>query len=518
MGPGGRPRCIRARCPLVHWKEPCIFLLSGTGFAVPFLSDGGSGDGMAETKKKEEFSPVEKRLVSVSAPIDDVEPATLLRLGKGSPRGFWAREGRWIAHIGTAATVEVGSENGSQDRFSDVWGAARTIFSCTWKDPQSKVNPPSPKLFGGFSFSEEHRADDAWEGFPPAHFVLPEVELIGGEDSGVLTLRRHLVPSDNPNRCRQDLRDELSALRDSLVAVPPEPVPSDVCIPATRYETDPEAWANLVETGLEAVEGGDLSKVVMARVLTASFEGTVDPVDVVLNLWRENPGSHVFFFEPTPGNVLLGAAPETVATVSGGIFRATAVAGSIARGSDAAQQAALARDLLKSEKNRREHQVCVDDMVARLAEVSDDIQALPEPHVLTLTAIQHLETAITASLHPNETVISALKALHPTPAVCGFPRDAAFELLRTEEPFQRGWYAGPVGWFDNDGNGAFVPALRSAVGWGKEWRLFAGAGIVAGSDSSKEWAETRIKFQPVLKALSGARAEPSPDSGDGADS
>lgn len=463
---------------------------------------------MAETKEMEELSTIEKRLVSVSLPIDDVEPATLLRLGKGSPRGFWAREGRWIAHIGTAATVEVGSGENSQDRFSQVWAAARTIFSCSWKDPQSQVNPPSPKLFGGFSFSEEHRVDEAWEGFPLAHFVLPEVELMGGEETGVLTLRRHLVPSDDPNRCRQNLRDEISSLRDSLVAAPPEPTPVDICVPATRHETEPEAWAKLVETGLGAVGGGDLSKVVMARVLTASFEGSVDPIDVVLNLWRGNPGSHVFFFEPTPGNVFLGAAPETVSTVSGGVFRATAVAGSIARGSDDTEQAALARELLRSEKDRREHQVCVDDMVARLGQISDGIQALPEPHVLTLSAIQHLETAITATLHPNETVISALQALHPTPAVCGFPRDAAYDLLQKEEPFKRGWYAGPVGWFDNDGNGVFVPALRSAVGWGKEWRLFAGAGIVAGSDPSKEWAETRIKFQPVLKALSGARVEP----------
>jgi menaquinone-specific isochorismate synthase len=108
-----------------------------------------------------------------------------------------------------------------------------------------------------------------------------------------------------------------------------------------------------------------------------------------------------------------------------------------------------------------------------------------------------------------------LKALHPTPAVCGFPRDGALELLRKEEPFQRGWYAGPVGWFDNDGNGVFVPALRSAVGRGKEWRLFAGAGIVEGSEPELEWAETRIKFRPVLKALSGAR--PLPGSGAGED-
>jgi len=473
---------------------------------------------MAKAKTVEKPPGVEKRLVSVSVPIQDVEPAALLRLGRGRARGFWAREGRWFAHIGRAATVEVPSAQEGPDRFSKVWAEARTIFSCSWKDPESEVNPPSPRLFGGFSFRDDHVAEGAWEHFPPAYFLLPEIELMGGEEDGVLTLRRLHVPSRNPAQCRQDLREELESIRDNLTAAPPEPPSTDVCIPATRSETEPEAWKSTVERALDEVSEGHLSKVVMARVQTASFEGAMDPVDVVLNLWRENPGSHVFLFEPAPGHVLLGAAPETVATVQGGAFRATAVAGSIARGNNPDEQRAFATELLKSEKVRREHQVCVEDMVARLNVVSQSIEAQSEPHVLALAGIQHLETAITAKLHPKGTVISAVETLHPTPAVCGFPRDRALDLLRTEEPFQRGWYAGPVGWFDNDGNGVFVPALRSAVGWGKEWRLFAGAGIVAGSDPSKEWAETRIKFQPVLKALSGARPDPSLEEEEATDS
>ena len=450
-------------------------------------------------------------------PLEDVEPAVLLRLGQGRPRGFWAREGRWFAHIGAAASLEVASAEDGTDRFDNVWREARRIFSCTWKDPQSQVNPPSPRLFGGFSFSENHEAEGRWKHFPQAQFILPELEMVGGEVNGILTLRRLHPPSPDPARCRQELREELASARETLAAAPSEPHSLGACVPATRSETDPEAWAAMVERALEEFDGGDLSKVVMARALTASFEGVMDPVDVVLNLWKENPGSHVFLFEPTPGHILLGAAPETVATVSGGAFGATVVAGSISTGDTTEEREAFAAELLNSEKDRREHDVCVEDMVARLAEVSDDIEAQPEPHVLSLPAIQHLETAITAKLHPNETVLSALKALHPTPAVCGFPRDRALEWVQNEEPFQRGWYAGPVGWFDGDGNGVFVPALRSAVGFGKEWRLFAGAGIVAGSEPSKEWAETRIKFQPVLRALSGARAELIPEDDDGAE-
>lgn len=462
---------------------------------------------MARAKTAEATPAVEKRLVSVSVPIEHADPSVLLHMARGRPRGFWAREGRWFAHLGSASTVEFSSSQPGADRFGQLWEAARTLFSCSWKDPQSQVNPPSPRLFGGFSFSADHEADGVWSNFPSVHFVLPELEMEGGEGNGVLTLRRHHPPSPNPAQCRQALRDELAVVRDRLMAGYPQGGPADVCIPATRSEIDAEGWGAMVETALAEISAGKLQKVVLARALTAAFEEAVDPVDVVMNLWKDNPRSHVFLFEPVPGHVLLGAAPETVATSSGGGFRATAVAGTIPRGRNSKEQGVLGAELLRSEKDLREHAVCVEDMVARLGEVSQEVRAEAEPHLLALSGIQHLETEIHSTLSPNETVLSALRALHPTPAVCGFPRDPALALLQVEESFQRGWYAGPVGWFDNDGDGVFVPALRTAVGQGKEWTLFAGAGIVAGSDPTKEWNETRMKFQPVLRALSNARPE-----------
>jgi isochorismate synthase EntC len=124
--------------------------------------------------------------------------------------------------------------------------------------------------------------------------------------------------------------------------------------------------------------------------------------------------------------------------------------------------------------------------------------------VLALPAIQHLETAIRARVAEGTTVLDLVAALHPTPAVCGDPREEALETLAFEEPFERGWYAGPVGWFDGDGNGMFAPALRSAVLADEAWRLYAGAGIVAGSHPEAEWIETGIKLEPMLRALSAA--------------
>jgi menaquinone-specific isochorismate synthase len=326
---------------------------------------------------------------------------------------------------------------------------------------------------------------------------------VGQEKRGLLTLRKFVPVNAELGETKEGLYAQVEAIRDALTDGPEGGGFGEAWIPATRAETEPVAWTAFVERALREIEVGTLSKVVLARVQTVSAEGSLDPVGVVLNLWKENPGSHVFLFEPSPGAPLLGAAPETVATVWGKSFRATAVAGSIARGVTAEEQRTFAKALLGNRKDRLEHQMCVQDTVERLGAVATDIQAQPEPRVLTLSAIQHLETVIEARLRPEENVLSVLNALHPTPAVCGMPRGRALEFLEREEPFQRGWYAGPVGWFDGEGNGVFVPALRSAVGCGGEWRLFAGAGIVAGSEPQQEWEETRIKFQPVLRALSG---------------
>jgi isochorismate synthase len=179
----------------------------------------------------------------------------------------------------------------------------------------------------------------------------------------------------------------------------------------------------------------------------------------------------------------------------------------VARGETPEEQDRLAKQLLESEKEGVEQRIALDDMVARLGPLAEEVRSQPEPHVLTLARLQHLETEIHARLPVGTSALTVLEALHPTPAVCGLPRDTALEFIGEQEPFDRGWYAGPVGWFDLDGNGEFVPALRCAVVHDDRWRLFAGAGIVRGSDPGLEWEETSIKFEPMLRALaaSGAR-------------
>jgi len=440
------------------------------------------------------------RVVSVSVRGPEVSPMAFLRVAEGKARGFWARGDQWVAHFGVAAEVKPASDAaGTDGRFRAVRAGARELLG------DATLGEGGPRLYGGFAFREDHRSIGHWDGFPTALFHLPSVEASGGE--GGVTLRAHALvgAGSDPSALEQALRERLQRVGQALAQAGVEPAGEQV-VEVERSDSDSVAWEAAISESLGAIREGAVSKVVLARTLDLDTDGILPPVQVLDHLWERNRGTHVFLFEPRPGAALLGAAPETVATLHRRAFQATAVAGSIGVGTSPEERGVLAERLLASVKDHEEHRIALDDMVARLTPLADSVEAQREPHVLTLSRIQHLESKIQALIPEGTGVLDILEALHPTPAVCGLPRDAALDFLTRQEPFERGWYAGPVGWFDSEGNGVFAPALRCAVARRKEWRLFAGAGIVAGSDAALEWEETGIKFEPVLRALEASGA------------
>lgn len=449
----------------------------------------------------------------MTIPAPDLRADAFLRHAEGEERGFWARGDRWVAHRGVVSEIR-DAGGGAHDRFEQVEAAARELASDPFF-PEGTARAPRVRYYGGFSFRSDHVADGVWADFPAWLFHLPVFEL-EGEGSGDAWLRvRMLVdPGAGPDVFVR-LRHRAEALRAELTAAGTSAGPSTSdasprprrTVPGRSTATDRARWEQTVRDSLDAIRAGRISKAVLARTLDVDLDEPIDPVDLVAHLRSVNRASYVFLFEPAPGATLVGAAPETVATLRDGVFHATAVAGSIRRGETAREQAELAARLLASDKDRAEQRIALDDMVARLGTVAHQIRTDPQPHVLTLDRIQHLETEIRASVPPDVGILDLLRLLHPTPAVCGLPRDAALAFLAEEEPFERGWYAGPVGLFDAEGNGIFVPALRMGVSTGSGWRLFAGAGIVDGSVPAAEWEETAIKFEPMLEALAASGAE-----------
>jgi len=451
------------------------------------------------------------RTVIERVPTDPVE---FLAAFAASPRGFWGCGDRWVAWAGELARIQfagprLSSNGGSRGavpgapatRFDAVREAAhRTIREIGGSPHQVEGGLPL-RFFGGFAFLADEPENGGWDGFPSAVFIFPRFvlerrdgvsSLFGAADLEELAEIELHERSDSPagvgSRPGVDARggtEELVARlgsREGEASVRPR-------------------WEDGVRRVLEAIRLGSLEKAVLARFLDVRFSRAVDVPGALGFLWQENPRAHVFLFEPEAGRPFLGAAPELLAGLHAGSFEATAVAGSMARATDPLEDARRVERLLSSAKDRAEHRVTVEDMVEVLRPHLARMEVGAEPAVLTLARIHHLETLIRGVADPSVDILGLVQALHPTPAVCGRPRGAALELIRSAEPFDRGWYAGPTGWFDASGNGAFVPALRSAVGRGRDWRLYAGAGIVEGSEPDAEWDETALKFEPALRAL-----------------
>ncbi len=440
-----------------------------------------------------------------------VSPGEFLRRSAGRPRGFWASGNRWVAHGGLAEriVVENGAAGADPARFRVVEEEAGRIFAGVRNQGRA------PRLFGGFSFAAGRGTDPLWASFPAALFHLPEVELEHFPDTGRCSLAVRGTSREEAAQRWREWRGALRGtgdaargegrspeLRRAVVGVRRGKRKRDADAGSLRLpETKRAAWRRMVWQALDRIGVGEAEKVVLARALDLAPGRAAEPAELATALWEENHGSHVFLFEPVPGEAVVGAAPETIATMVNGVVRATAVAGSAPVGTNSVETAQLARDLFNNPKDRAEHDVVVRDMVARLKRLGCAVQRDVEPHVLALARIQHLETKIAAGVPSRLSLLNILASLHPTPAVCGIPRDVALSVLTAGETFDRGWYAGPVGWFDAAGKGIFVPALRSAVCAGDRWRLFAGAGIVRGSDPALEWEETELKFRPVLRAI-----------------
>jgi len=442
--------------------------------------------------------------VTVARSLEGARPGAFLRMASGQSRGFWSRGDRWVAHAGKVADIRVEREESPARRFTRVRDEAARLHAAGDGSHDPRL-VGRHRWFGGFAFRDGHRAEGAWHAFPAALFVLPRLELEGDATGrGKLRARMPLPDGAEPGDVTQAVEATLEELTEELSG--PVASSSPTPNPARGVATDRRAWEGAVAKAVTAIAAGRFSKVVLARTLDLTTTRAVDVVEVVRNLWIENRDSHVFLFEPEAGKALLGAAPETIATVRSGVFHATAVAGSARRGESEEDRARLAHALMESRKDREEQRIVVEDMVERLRPLAEQIQVQEEPHVLTLAGIQHLETEIRARPGRGSHVLDLVAALHPTPAVCGVDRDAALAFIRDEEPFERGWYAGPVGWFDPEGNGVFAPALRNAVNEGLTWRLFAGAGIVAGSVPAAEWEETAIKFEAVVAAVKASGA------------
>lgn len=257
-----------------------------------------------------------------------------------------------------------------------------------------------------------------------------------------------------------------------------------------------DRFIDKVNIALKHIDAGDISKIVISRQVNMTADVPIDRRLLVHELIASQPESFVYDV-----NGCVGASPELLVEKHERSLRCLPMAGTRRRHARIDHDDADIADLKTSSKDAHEHKYVVDDIVSRLGKVADNVTSSDSPHVVRLPHVSHLATSISATARENTTLLNYIDALHPTPAVAGTPTQAARDLIAEIEGFDRGTYAAPVGWIDARGDGQSAIALRCAIIEGTRARLFAGVGIVAGSDPEKEWDETQAKCGVMRDAL-----------------
>lgn len=439
------------------------------------------------------------QLVSISMTVENLDPLAVLEsiFEPGEPHFYTERPSQGFSVAGAEAAVEF--KAAGPGRFA----AARKFIENTLEDciAVGPVGEPfaGPHFFFASGFGDETEAGSP---FPALKLFVPRWQVARMGD-GTVAVANLLVTPDAPvdlmtakvwkAHAKFGAFDYSRARRKDRPSAPR----------MAEEIGGPGSYQRAVAQALTEIGRGDYEKVVLARALKYTTVEEFHPMGVLNHLRQRYPDCYSFSIASGRGQSFIGASPERLVRVAGGRMHTTALAGSAPRGESASEDAAFAQGLLHSEKDLREHRLVFDSIVGRLAGLDLTLEHAAHPRLLGLANVHHLHTPISANLPAGVHILDLVGRLHPTPAVGGTPQGPALAALARLESFPRGLYAGPQGWVDHRGGGEFFVGIRSALIDGRTATAYAGAGIVAGSEPDKEFAETELKFKALLGALTG---------------
>jgi menaquinone-specific isochorismate synthase len=416
-----------------------------------------------------------ERVVRLAVPVGRVEPLRWLREQPLLPRLYWSGRdgGSRVAAVG-AADLQAGDA-------SEGAGSLHKRLT-----PLLSSNDGEVRYYGGLRFDPLRESDAEWAPFGAYRFVLPRFELDTGD--GKATLVCNLVLPRDARR-HAEILDQVECLsfpRETSDHALPEPVSR------TDYP-DRDGWSRNVERALAAFSAQRLDKVVLARCTELGFPQEIDVALLAESLEEATPGCFHFYVEPEAGVAFVGASPERLFRREGRAIESEAVAGTRPRGASEADDDELRDDLLRSQKDKAEHDHVRVGIGEALGPLCDELEVESGVSEMKLASRRHMLSRVRGILREGVSDAEVLRALHPTPAVGGYPKEGALQEIRSAEPFDRGWYAGPVGWIGADA-AEFAVGIRSGLVRGNKLILFSGAGIVEGSVPESEWAEIEQKI------------------------
>ena len=348
------------------------------------------------------------------------------------------------------------------------------------------------RYYGGFSFYKEEAGKDEWESFGAYNFVLPKFEMIR-DPKGELFVCNLIHPDENSliqlARDLEKISFNEAELKEGLPGI------SDV-----TYWPGHDKWRDMINSALHDINTGEFDKIVLARKIEINLLSKPDPFSILAVLRNSNHQTVSFCFQPVADETFIGATPEILYRRDGRQINSEALAGTRPRGNNPDEDERLARDLITDEKELREHFFVTRSLERNLGRLCPQLESNGRVSVLKLAQIQHLYVPFKGSLNPDVTDGDILESIHPTPAVGGYPDKSVLPILHATEPFNRGWYAAPIGWTAAD-SATFAVAIRSALVIKNKLILYSGAGIVEGSSPEKEWEELENKIYHFKKVL-----------------
>jgi menaquinone-specific isochorismate synthase len=440
---------------------------------------------------------IEGKILRVEVRIPMVEPLSWLAIQESDVKTYWAdRDGRFtMAGVGILDIVA-----------GDLPINYPTVFDRLRQNLSSLF--PQVRYYGGIGFSQNRSIDANWQLFGNYRFIVPKFEMwADGLDTyfacnfRCTSLSRDALTSSTQHRTNRE--QELDLILQELTQLDlteidrshRQSTESKLPLLIDRFDRPNRSdWHQNISSALTTFADFDLDKIVLARQSTLTFTHQIQPQSLLLSLQPHNPHSYHFCFQINPTTAFIGTSPERLYHRQDRFLKTEAIAGTRHRGGSIQLDRELSDNLRNSPKDIREHQLVVHNLQGILAELCESVQIDRQLTILKLNKVQHLYTQCHGILKPNIHDAELLPKLHPTPAVGGFPRDRALQLIQKLEPFERGWYAAPVGWVGY-ADAEFAVAIRSGLIDRHRLLLFAGAGIVRGSQAEEEWAEVENKIR-----------------------
>jgi menaquinone-specific isochorismate synthase len=445
------------------------------------------------------------QVVSISIPIPLVDPLFVLdQLSHSRERHLYLEHRtarKAVAAFGTALFFQsTGADRFNQTRqFIQHWTDKIQAYRGIPGHPQGGGNTAA-RFFCSFAFFP-HGTGSGLD-FPAASAMLPQWQISRQQGACTLTANWLLTPGTAPATVLDQLDTRLSDIQHlSRQTWCP---PYTHCPRLGLLQPSPLAghqFKTSVAAAIQHIARQRLQKVVLAHAFDLVRQEPFQTMQSLVALRQRHPDCYVFSINNSQGKTFIGASPERLLNLNQGQLITDALAGSAPRGQQLREDRQLALGLLQSRKEQGEHQMVVDFLATQLTGLGLRLRYPPSPTLLRLSNIQHLHTPIQARVSGPIHPLHLVEALHPTPAVAGVPTQEACEQIHTYEQFDRGLYAAPLGWVDTNGDSEFIVGIRSALIDHNWARLYAGAGIVAGSDPEREWAEINLKCRALSEAL-----------------